>query len=174
MDRSDTALARDAAAGSSDAAGELFRRHWQEARRVARAVCGRHALADEVAQEAMVQAFAQIRRYRGEGPFGAWLRRIVVTRALDAMRAERRTTGLDALDGMAVEMPGTADPLLMRAVAGLPPEQRVVVALRFWLDLTPSEIAAATGMRVGTVGSRLARGLAALRSTLEVSDVERT
>lgn len=173
MDADDTALARAAATGSVEAAEELFRRHWDEARRVAHAVCGRASLADEVAQEAMVEAFAQIRRFRGDGPFAAWLRRIVVTRGLNALRAERRTVGLDGLADVPTDDAEVTDPRVLRAVNDLPPAQRVVVTLRYGLDLTPTEIAAATGLPVGTVGSRLARGLEQLRAALEVNDVER-
>lgn len=173
MDLSDRALARDAARGSAAAAEELFARHWEEARRVAQTVCGRASLGDEVAQEAMVQAFAQIRRYRGDGPFAGWLRRIVVTRSLNALRSERRLVGLDAAGEMPANEAVPSDPALLRAVEALPIDQRVVVTLRFGLDLTPSEIAAAIGVPVGTVGSRLARALDQLRTTYEVVDAER-
>lgn len=172
MEPSDHDLARAAAAGSRDAGAELFRRHWPQARRVARAVVGRDALADDVAQEAMVTAFASIRRYRGDGEFAGWLRRIVVTRALNALRAERRLVSLDAAADMPVDdAPHLADPALRDAVAALPGDQRIAVALRYGAGLTPTEIAQATGVAVGTVNSRLGRALARLRATLETADV---
>ncbi len=64
------------------------------------------------------------------------------------------------------------DPELLTAVRDLPPDRREVVALRFWLDMSPPEIAAALEIPVGTIHSRLSRGLAELRARLEVS-VER-
>jgi RNA polymerase sigma factor (sigma-70 family) len=57
---------------------------------------------------------------------------------------------------------------LLGAVARLPSERRVVVAMRYWLDLDPPEIAAALGVPVGTVSSRLSRALSELRQLLEV------
>ncbi|MCC6417468.1 MAG: RNA polymerase sigma factor [Gemmataceae bacterium] len=93
----------------------------------------------------MVQAFAQIRRYRGDGPFAGWLRRIVVTRSLNALRSERRLVGLEAADALPATEAAPSDPALLRAVEALPVDQRVVVTLRFGLGLTPTEIAAAIG-----------------------------
>ena len=173
MERSDEELARSAARGSVEAAQVLFARHWDEVRRIAHMVCGRASLGDEVAQEAAVEAFARIDRFRADGPFGAWLRRIVVTRGLNALRSERRLTVLDDAPGLAAGEAVAADPLLMRAVDSLPSAQRVVVVLRFGLDLSPSEIAQALDLPVGTVGSRLARALDTLREHYEVGDVER-
>jgi len=172
MNEPEIELVRAAKGGSREAAGELFDRHWDEARRVARAVCGRETLVDEVAQEAMVQAFATIRDYRGDGPFGAWLRRIVVTRGLNALRSERRLAPLEEAASLAGrdDLP-FPDPALRRSVASLPADQQVALRLRYGLDLSPPEIAAAIGVALGTVNSRLARALAALRAHLEVADV---
>jgi RNA polymerase sigma-70 factor (ECF subfamily) len=55
---------------------------------------------------------------------------------------------------------------VVRAIAGLPPHQRRVVAMRFSSDLSLEEIAAATGTPVGTVKSRLHRAMASLREHL--------
>ena len=54
-------------------------------------------------------------------------------------------------------------------MGGLSPDRRAVVVLRFWLQLTPSEIAETLEVPVGTVNSRLARALADLREVLEES-----
>ena len=171
MEASDHDLARRAAQGSKDAAAELFTRHWSEVRRTAHAVCRRPALADEVAQAAMVQAFTGIAGYRGDGSFAGWLRRIVVTRALNARRGERRLAPLEAAGEMGVEdQPRLPDPSLADALAGLSDKQVLVLRLRYGLDLSPPEIAQALGVPVGTVNSRLGRALRQLRRTLEVPD----
>lgn len=172
VEQSDHELARQASLGSRDAAAGLFERHWADAQRTAYAVCRRPALADDVAQAAMVQAISTIGTYRGEGPFGAWLRRIVVSRALNALRAERRLAPLEAAGEIGVEdCPDVPDQALADAVASLPDKQAVVIRLRYGLDLSPPEIAHALGVPVGTVNSRLGRALRQLRSTLEVADV---
>ena len=67
-----------------------------------------------------------------------------------------------------MDLPGDGGEV-RRAVATLPPERRVAIVMRFWLDHTPTEIAAALGVPVGTVNSRLARGLSELRRLLEGS-----
>ena len=170
MRESDQSLVAAAKAGSRDAASELFSRHWDDARRVALATCRRRAMADDVAQDAMVQAFAALETFRGEGPFGAWLRRIVVTRALNALRDERRLVPLDDADAPVWDEPHVGDAGLARAVSALPHDQRIAVQLRYGADLTPPEIADALGVAVGTVHSRLARALAGLRTALEVAD----
>jgi RNA polymerase sigma-70 factor, ECF subfamily len=172
MGDNDNELARAVGRGSREAAAQLFERHWSDARRAAHAICGRDALADDVAQEAMVQAFASIRSFRGDGPFGAWLRSIVVRRALNAMRSENRLVSMDVAGELTYDdqhvLPNGE---LRSALALLSPEQRVAVGLRYGLDLSPAEVAKATGVAVGTVNSRLARALAQLRTTLEVADV---
>lgn len=172
MEHSDHELVTLALGGSRDAGEVLFRRHWPHARRVAHAVCGRSSLGDEVAQEAMVQAFSSLGRFRGDGPFAAWLRRIVVTRSLNALRAERRLAPLDDAELAGTEdRPHIPDARLVAAVGALSQEHRVVVALRYGADMTPPEIADALGVAVGTVNSRLGRALARLREVMEVADV---
>jgi RNA polymerase sigma factor (sigma-70 family) len=62
---------------------------------------------------------------------------------------------------------GGPDRELVDVLAALPDAQRVVITLRFWAGMTFTEIAEATGSRVGTVKSRARRGLAAMREVLE-------
>lgn len=177
--RSDAQLVRAAREGSRSAAAELFDRYWTDAWRGAYAITGRRALADDIAQDAFERAFASLARFDESRPFGAWLHRIVVNRALDLLRAERRLVGGDAagrhelLDGSWVAH--SADRALLEAVAVLPLARRVVVVLRFGIGLAPQEIAAVLDVPVGTVNSRLARALEQLRESelaaREVDDV---
>ncbi|HEY6055590.1 MAG TPA: RNA polymerase sigma factor [Gaiellaceae bacterium] len=169
-ERTDADLVARARGGSRDAAAELFERYWGAAWRAAYAVTGRRAMADDVAQDAFERAFAALGRFDERRPFGPWLHRIVVNRALDLLRSERRLVGevveaewVDVRDG---------DVALLDAVSALPLQRRVVVVLRFGLGLTPSAIAEVLGVPVGTVSSRLARALDQLRAQYEESDVE--
>lgn len=169
----DEALVARARAGAGRAAEELFRRHWPAAWRRAYAITGRRALADDVAQDAIVRALHGLGDLRDPAAFGAWLGRIVTRRAIDALRRESRAVGLDALGEVPVEWVDRAGRHgdLQAAVAALDPDRRAVVVMRYWLDMTPPEIAAATGLPVGTVHSRLARALAGLRAAVgEVAD----
>lgn len=165
----DAALVRAARDGSRSAAAELFTRHWPSARRAALAITGSHASADDVAQDAFVRAFARIDAFDTARPFAPWLHRIVVNRALDHLRAERRVVPLDvvARELAAPPPPEAPDAALAAALARLSPERRVVVVLRHLLDHTPPEIAGILGVPVGTVNSRLGRALADLRRLLE-------
>lgn len=169
-ERTDADLVARARGGSREAAAELFERYWGAAWRAAYAVTGRRAMADDVAQDAFERAFAALGRFDERRPFGPWLHRIVVNRALDLLRSERRLVGevveaewMDVRDG---------DVALLDAVSALPLQRRVVVVLRFGLGLTPSAIAEVLGVPVGTVSSRLARALDQLRAQYEESDVE--
>jgi RNA polymerase sigma-70 factor, ECF subfamily len=172
VSNTDSSLARAAAGGSRAAAAALFERHWPEARRVAHAVVGRHALAEDVAQDAMVQAFSAIRSFREDGSFSSWLRTIVVRRALNAVRSERRWVALDVAAAIGVDdthiLPNHE---LRAAFTTLSADQQVAVALRYGLDFSPAEVAAAVGVSVGTIHSRLSRALTLLRTNLEVADV---
>lgn len=166
---SDARLVRRARRGSHEAAAALFARHWAPARRAALAVTGRPALADDIAQDAFERAFARLDGFDPSRPFAPWLHRIVVNRAIDVLRQERRLVGLEeAPDALmaAWDADGSDDSAALTALAGLSPERRAVVVLRHLLDYRPPEIAEMLGVPVGTVNSRLGRALAELRHRL--------
>jgi RNA polymerase sigma-70 factor, ECF subfamily len=165
-------LLRRVREGSRDAAGEVFSLHWPAAWKIAYAVCRDHALAEDVAQDALIRALATVKRFDGSRPFAAYVHRIVVNGALNALRAQKPACPLGEAHALATDdVVHLPDRRLASAVAGLSLDQRAVVALRFGADLTVAEIAAALGLPDGTVSSRLARALAELRRTLGVEDV---
>jgi RNA polymerase sigma-70 factor, ECF subfamily len=166
-------LVRAARGGSRAAREALFSRHWTTAWKRAYAVTGRRELADDVAQEAFVRAFAALPSFDGRSSFGTWLHRIVVNGAIDALRAERRLVPLDSVPEPAdpwTDMVGE-DADLRAAVAELAPDRRASVVMRYWLDLTPTEIAEILDVPVGTINSRLARALSDLRARMGATDV---
>ena len=167
----DSQLVVRAREGSTAAVEELFRRHWRGAWRRAYAVTGRRQAADDVAQDSLVHALGRLDDLDDGDRFGAWLGRIVTHRAIDALRRESRLVDLDAVGEPAAEWAGADGSAaeVRQAVAGLEPDRRAVVVMRYWLDLTPPEIAEALEVPVGTVHSRLARGLADLRAALAES-----
>jgi RNA polymerase sigma-70 factor (ECF subfamily) len=102
-------------------------------------------------------------------PFGPWLHRIVVNRAIDYARARelRREVAGVAIDATApLDCTAPADDVLA-ALAALPPDQRAVIVMRHLLGFTPGEIARALGLPRGTVNSRLRRGLDGLQEVVE-------
>ena len=161
--RSDAALVRAAQGGSADAIDELFRRHWPAAHRAAWLVVHDAAAAEDIAQEAFLSALRALDRFDRRRPFGPWLHRIVINRAIDWSRARalRREVEASAESPAADRAEGN---LGMRdeldtALASLSPERRAVVVLRYVLGYTPGEIADLLELPRGTVNSRLRRAL---------------
>jgi RNA polymerase sigma-70 factor (ECF subfamily) len=162
----DEELVAEARAGSRDAAGELFERHWPGAWRVAFALSGTAAGAEDIAQDSFERAFSALGTFNGRSAFSTWLHRIVVNRALNVRRSEARLIHAETGEEEgSLEAPGGSE--LAHAVARLTPDRRAVVVLRYWLDYTPNEIAETLDVPVGTVHSRLGRALIDLRKELE-------
>jgi len=158
------ALVRAAQAGSADAMERLYRAHWPRAYRAAYLVVHDAAGAEDIAQEAFLAAVRALDRFDRRRPFGPWLHRIVVNRAIDWARARTLRGEVEADDSLAAD-PDTPPelPQLVRALAELPPDQRAVIVLRHLLEYTPGEIAELLDLPRGTVNSRLRRGLDALQ-----------
>jgi RNA polymerase sigma-70 factor (ECF subfamily) len=167
--RREAALVREAQRGSTDALEELFRRHWRRAHRAAYLVIGDPSAAEDIAQESFLAAVRALDRFDRRRPFGPWLHRITVNRAIDyararALRAESSLAGDE--EGAAPEPDAISDQLLA-ALRDLGPEHRAVVVLRYVLEYSPGEIGEILGLPRGTVNSRLRRGLDRLRPALE-------
>jgi RNA polymerase sigma-70 factor, ECF subfamily len=167
--RSDAKLIREAQRGSSDAVEELFRRHWRRAHRAAYLVVGDATAAEDIAQEAFVAAIRALDRFDRRRPFGPWLHRITVNRAIDFARARRLRAEQALAEAADVEGPArdAISDELIDALAALDPEHRAVVVLRYVLEYTPGEISRMLELPRGTVNSRLRRGLDRLRPAAE-------
>jgi RNA polymerase sigma-70 factor (ECF subfamily) len=173
-ERREAALVRDAQRGSADALEELFRRHWRRAHRAAFLVVGDAAAAEDIAQESFLAAIRALDRFDRRRPFGPWLHRITVNRAIDFSRARalRGESGLpESAEGVAARPDALSDQL-RRGLAELSPEHRAVVVLRHLLEYTPGEIGEMLGLPRGTVNSRLRRALDRLRPLVEEVDGE--
>lgn len=159
-------MGREADLVAATAVEALFDEHWVTAWRAAFAVTGRTDLADDAAQDAFVSAIRSLSKYDPSRPFAPWIAKIAVNRARDLLRVERRrhVTELD-VDLEAAE-PADATGLLL-AVAVLPSEQREAVVLHHVLGFTLREVAEIVGTPEGTVASRLGRGVAGIRQTME-------
>jgi RNA polymerase sigma-70 factor, ECF subfamily len=161
--RDERAWVRGAGRGSVSDLEALFRHHWPRAYRAAYLVVHDSAAAEDIAQEAFLAALRTLDRFDRRRPFGPWLHRIVVNRAIDWSRARalRRESGEAGLATAAApsqpDNPHARD--LATALADLSPEHRAVIVLRHLLEYTPGEIAKLTGLPRGTVNSRLRRGL---------------
>ena len=138
--------------------------------------------AEDLVQETLFKVARRWHRVRRMERPVAYARRILVNLALSGAdrrgRRRRELTGeaiLDRPDDAACESPAidTHDELL-RALATLPPRQRTVLVLRYFLDLPEAEVAAAMKCSLGTVKSTAARGLARLEPTLRTTNDTRS
>jgi RNA polymerase sigma-70 factor (ECF subfamily) len=171
VDRRERTLVREAQRGSAQAFEQLFRSHWPRAYRAALLVVGDAAAAEDIAQESFLAAVRALDRFDRRRPFGPWLHRIVVNRAIDWARARalRRELAPDAApEPAAAQRPESGRAReLAAALAELGPEQRAVIVLRYLLEYTPGEVAELLDLPRGTVNSRLRRGLDRLEELLQ-------
>jgi RNA polymerase sigma-70 factor, ECF subfamily len=166
---SDASLVRAAQGGSERAVEELFARHWPDAYRTALLIAHDRAAAEDIAQEAFLSALRALPRFDRRRPLRPWLHRIVVNRAIDWARARRLRQEVDAdaaPEPTAPPPPERGLGELGAPLGRLSPEHRAVVVMRYLLELTPGEIAAALDLPRGTVNSRLRRGLDSLAGVL--------
>jgi RNA polymerase sigma factor (sigma-70 family) len=163
--------------GAEDALREVYDRHGAAVYHLALGTLRNSADAEDVTQLTFVAAWQARESFDPlRGSLLSWLlgiaRRKVIDRIREASRhsraveSARRVAGDDADDG-------ACDQLIDRLViadelAGLQPDQRRVMELAFYDDLTHQQIAASTGMPLGTVKSHLRRGIAQLRRRWEV------
>jgi RNA polymerase sigma-70 factor, ECF subfamily len=172
----EAAVIESARHGSGAAVDALYRRYWPIAWQWAYALTGHRQRADDLAQDAVLSAFASLGRFDAERPFRPWLKRILLNRAVDELRRLRRgELPVDWFDDRlrpSGEEDLRASDELVAAVRSLPPARRIVIVLHYWLDLPVDEIAALLSVPYGTAASRLSRGLAQLRVCLENERVQ--
>jgi RNA polymerase sigma-70 factor (sigma-E family) len=153
---------------------EVFAHHQPYVLRLAYLLCGDRHRAEDLAAEAFARVYPHWRRGAVLDE-RAYLRRAVVNEAnsrgrrsvLERRELERRTAagrGDRRADDHVVDRD-----LIHHALRQLPARQRAVIVLRYYEDLTEADTAAVLGMRIGTVKSQTARGMARLRTILEGS-----
>lgn len=177
-------LIRECLAGRTEAFGELVIRYQD---RLYNALCGILNSPDDardVSQDAFVQAFQQLKTFRGQSAFYSWLFRIALNAAASQRRRTRRNvTSIDAAREQAVRDPPDRHPAsapshametderraaVQSALARLPAEFRIPLVLKEIDGMKYHEIAAVIGCPVGTVRSRIHRARGELRKRLEL------
>jgi RNA polymerase sigma-70 factor, ECF subfamily len=139
--------------------------------RTIRGIVRADAEVEDLVQECFARAYRARHRYRPDAPPGAWLHRIAVNTAISHLRRRR----LDQVLSLDTEVPvadrdlqqAEARATLEEAMAGLSPKVRAAVVLKHFEDRSREEIAATLGIPSGTVASRVAKGMALLRSRLD-------
>jgi RNA polymerase sigma factor (sigma-70 family) len=175
---SDAEAITQALEGDSDAFGVLVAHHQEAAFRAAYLVTRNADDAADVAQEAFVRAYAQLHRFRIDEPFRPWLLRIVTNLALNERRSQGRRLGLLERAGrlLAREPEPPAEALVTtneeartvwEAINRLRSDDRLILYLRYFLDLSEQEMAHVIDKAPGTVKSRLSRASQRLRELIE-------
>jgi RNA polymerase sigma-70 factor (ECF subfamily) len=158
---------RDVIRNDEERVHQLFEQHKDRIYSIALRYSGDPVAAQDISQEIFLKLFAGVGKFRGASSFESWLFRLVVNCCFDYRRKTKRLTPLlegvldlvrspagSALDEvMKEEMSGQ----VRSAVDTLPPEQRMVVVLRYTEGLSYDQIAEAMGCSAGTIASRLNR-----------------
>lgn len=155
----------------------LMRRHNERVYRTARAILRDEQEAEDVMQQAYVNAFTHLRQFNGQAQFSTWLTRITVNESLARLRRRSRLRALDdqtdsdaaplARDNPEHEaFTGELRVLLERAIGRLPLGLRTVFVLREVEGLSTAETAASLGLSADAVKTRLLRSRRALRRML--------
>jgi len=174
----DEALAGLAASGNMEAFEELVNRHRMSVYRLARSITGNHDDADDAAQETFLKVYRALGNYDPGRPFRPWLKKIAYNTSLNVLRASRKRLRETSSE----DVPEPADPApgpdhwieeeqavsgIRWAVDGMPVELRTTLLLRTVEGMSYRDIARATGVRIGTVMSRLSRARGRVQQALE-------
>jgi RNA polymerase sigma factor (sigma-70 family) len=170
-------LVERAAKGDHDAFAALVRSEIGSLHGLAGLVLRDRGQAEDAVQEALLKAWRDLPRLREADRFRAWLRRLLINACHDEGRRLGRRRGEVTFETM--HEPKAPDPFdamlqreeLGRGFARLTTEQRTVLSLRYYLDLSSADGAAAMGMREGTYRSKVHRALRAMDTAL--ADVAR-
>ena len=151
--------------------GELVRRHQSSVRGLLRQLTRTDAaLADDLAQEAFVRAYRNIRSYRGEARFSTWLYRIAYNCFREHARRRKEFVGIDEEQLQSEHDPHVVDPGLrhdlMHALNLLPLHERTAVLLCCQNGLSHNEAARVLDIPLGTVKTNVLRGREKLKRAL--------
>ena len=175
----DSELVERSRRGDADAYAELVTRYQALAARTAYVITGNEPDAEEAAQEGFVKAYYALDRFRAGAPFRPWLLRIVANEAINRRKAAGRRPTVDlsvapdppsddtALSPEGAVLAAERRDLVVGALRRVRDEDRLVIAYRYFLDLSEAEMADALGVARGTVKSRLSRALSRLRAVME-------
>jgi RNA polymerase sigma-70 factor (ECF subfamily) len=155
-----------------------MQRYQEIAFRVALLITGSPSDAEEAAQDGFVKAYFALGRFRSGAPFRPWLLQIVANEARNRRLASARRFALSLDEHAPIDSRSSDDEPeslalgreraeeLIDCVNKMRDDDRNVLALRYFLDLSESEMAASLKIARGTVKSRLSRALARMRACL--------
>lgn len=145
----------------------LYRRRFRDFLRIAAAITGDESLAHDAVQDGFGRALRSLGAFRGEAPLEAWVWRIVINSAYDARPEEQLVLVANPPEQAEPPPPNGSSLNFAGWLAGLPERQRLVVFLRYAVDLDYRSIAVALGVTVGTVSATLHAAHERLRRAIE-------
>ena len=155
---------------------QLYRQYCQAMFHTAHRLMGNVQDAEDTMQEAFISAFQKMEQYRGEVAFGAWLKRIVINKCLDALKKQQKRLFInndlpiaeiaDEKDSWEVEDSVTIEDV-KKAILGLPDKYRSVLMLYLIEGYNHEEIAQIMDIAIATSRSQLMRGKQKLRMVLK-------
>ena len=184
-DANDTLLLKRIAQGDRSALSALYDRYC----RIIYGLAFKSLGSVEDSEEVVLDIFAQIWRIAErydvqKGRTDTWIFTLARSRIIDRLRQIQRTNPARNVSMDATEIQLPADDLdlfeealirerrtlVMAAMQTLPPEQRITIELAYYQGLTQSQIAAETGLALGTVKTRIRLGLSKLKSALDTQE----
>jgi RNA polymerase sigma-70 factor, ECF subfamily len=162
---------------------KLYHQHFNKTYRSAYLVTGDHQLAEDAAQEAFLKAFANMDKLRDIEKFGSWVNVIAANYSIDLLRKKKRMVFTDSIAIHADKNPGASpqdswekietaqevrDALLL-----LEPDEREILVLKYFNDLSIDEIASAIETPSGTIKSRLFRARKKMQKLLQPKKQEK-
>jgi RNA polymerase sigma-70 factor (ECF subfamily) len=175
-------LVEQARAGDQEAFGELLQMHQHAVYNLAYRMLGERGEAEDASQETFLRAYSHLDRYDAERPFRTWLLSIASNHCIDRLR-KRRLVWLSIEEPLPPHPALSSDEIepedavisnergaaIQRMLAELSPEYRAAVVLRYWYDLSYTEIADMLNTTESAVKSRLFRARQALAEKMSAT-----
>jgi RNA polymerase sigma factor (sigma-70 family) len=155
--------------GDGIAFEQIYRCYARPAYTLALRLCARPDLAEDVVQEAFLKAMEKLSSYRGDAPFGAWLKRLVANSAIDRLRVERRWVDPD-FAGIAEPQQDAGSETqveVLGLLARMSAPARAALVLHELEGYSHPELAALFGRSESYSKSLLSRAISRLRGLLE-------
>lgn len=179
-DEDDSLWVQRTLAGDTQAFGELVGRYERDVFNLAYRMLSERGEAEDAAQEAFLRAYSHLDRYDATRPFKTWLLSIASNHCIDRLRRRRLTwlsleEPLPPHPALTSDVPGPEDVLLANErsvfvqdlLDDLSPDYRLAVVLRYWYDLSYTEIAEMMDTTESAIKSRLFRARQTLAEKLE-------
>jgi RNA polymerase sigma-70 factor (ECF subfamily) len=180
----DQELVTSVLTGDQYAFAELVERYQQAVYNLAYRMLGNAGEAEDAAQEAFLRAYQHMKRYDASRPFKTWLLSIASNHCIDRLRKRRMTwlsldeplphhpaLNSDAPQPETAALLGERDAALHELLAELEPEYRMAVVLRYWYDMSYTEIAEMMDTSESAIKSRLFRARRLLADRLQTGVV---